>query len=280
MILKTYNIVNLVINDTSEYDYSITITNESGETYVLYDSKLFLTKLMHKYNSFMLLSPKYYDDEKHKFIYLVENRDDAIEYLHDLYDMWKTDRLNAIEKMYNVLRMEYVPIWNVDGATGTIHESTKTGTDTFAHSGNDTTEHTGDDTIAKSGDDTLAHSGDDTTAHSGDDTVNDNKATFDSGNTYLPYEEAKTTYDSESKTTYDSETKSTYDSENKTTYNSTNTETRNLHDTDLDMVIRQGNIGVTSTQSLETEEIKLRSKLDSIIDFAINDFVHRYLVLC
>lgn len=45
-----------------------------------------------------------------------------------------------------------------------------------------------------------------------------------------------------------------YGRQDKTTYNSEDEETRDLHDKHLEMQIRQGNIGVTSSQSLYTQE--------------------------
>ena len=61
-----------------------------------------------------------------------------------------------------------------------------------------------------------------------------------------------------------------YDSSSKTTYNN--------KDNYVAMVIRQGNIGVTSTQSLITEQVNLTS-LDQIVYMAINDFIHTVCIV-
>lgn len=54
----------------------------------------------------------------------------------------------------------------------------------------------------------------------------------------------------------------TYGKTDTMNYNSSNTETRNLLDEHIDLVIRQGNIGVTKSQELVDSEIKLRSDFD------------------
>lgn len=54
----------------------------------------------------------------------------------------------------------------------------------------------------------------------------------------------------------------TYGKTDTTTYNSSNTETRNLLDEHVDMVIRQGNIGVVTSQSMVVEEQNLRTSFD------------------
>ena len=49
------------------------------------------------------------------------------------------------ERMFNAFIADFNPLWNVDGVTGTIRESTHTGTDTDAHTGteNNTTSDSG-----------------------------------------------------------------------------------------------------------------------------------------
>ena len=43
------------------------------------------------------------------------------------------------------------------------------------------------------------------------------------------------------------------------TYNNTLVDTKNLKDAHVDLVIRQGNIGVTTSQSMATDELELWS---------------------
>lgn len=54
----------------------------------------------------------------------------------------------------------------------------------------------------------------------------------------------------------------TYGKTDTMNYNSSNTETRNLLDEHIDLVIRQGNQGVTMTQAMINEELSLRDKFD------------------
>jgi hypothetical protein len=61
-------------------------------------------------------------------------------------------------------------------------------------------------------------------------------------------------------------------------YNTELQKTLNLSDQDLEMTIRQGNIGVTKSQDLVMSEKDVRD-IDDIINYAIYDFVHRNLVL-
>lgn len=70
----------------------------------------------------------------------------------------------------------------------------------------------------------------------------------------------------------------TYGRQDKMTYNNTNTETRNLFDKHIEMVVRQGNIGVTKTQELIESQIDLTAR-DSLIDYMIADFVHNNCIL-
>ena len=187
------------------------------------------------------------------------------------------------EKLYETTLLEYNPIWNVDGVTGTIHEYTTDDTDTLTHSGTDRTKNTGnDDTqhrgtidLDKSGDDTLTHSGDVTVDHTIDEDTNVYDTTYDSAATTPPGEflkehtnfasdtdQDKTTYDNTDTTTYDTNEKTTYmnndktiyDSQNETLYGHVETNTRKDFHQDLDLNIRQGNIGVTMTQQMINAE--------------------------
>lgn len=190
------------------------------------------------------------------------------------------------EKLFETTLLEYNPIWNVDGVTGTIHEYTTDDTDTLTHSGNDRTKNTGDDDtqhrgtvdLDKSGDDTINHTGDVTVDHTIDEDTNVYDTTYDSAATTPPGEflkehtnfksdsdQDKTTYDTEDKTTYDTNEKTTYSNNDKTIYNSQNetfyghveTNTRKDFHKDLDLNIRQGNIGVTMTQQMIEAERKV-----------------------
>lgn len=186
------------------------------------------------------------------------------------------------ERLYNLYMQDYNPLWNVDGVTGTVAQDDHTGTDTRKKTGSDTLRQTGTDTrvasgtdstdivtsddLVKSGNETMQASGDDVntkqvaTFDSNDNFVNSEKDTFTNGkldtHTYNNVTDARdieTSHD----TTYgrtDTDTKNLTDTQE---YNTTDQDTRNLTDKHVDMVIRQGNIGVTSSQRLWTEETEV-----------------------
>jgi hypothetical protein len=198
----------------------------------------------------------------------------------------------TFEKMYNVTQLEYNPIWNVDGVVGTIHETTGNESIGTTHTGSDTTSHTGDDTLKHTGNDTIEHKGTDTdaktgtekfdTTNDGDTTETDTKrytSTYDSVDWTPPTEfpsshdnvintEKKhdtttfntsdtTTYNSSEKTTYLSDEKTQYNSDIEVTYDSSNDTSKKDFRRDLDLMIRQGNIGVTMTQDMMKKEMEV-----------------------
>ena len=186
------------------------------------------------------------------------------------------------ERLYNLYMEDYNPLWNVDGVTGTVAQDDHTGTDTRKKTGADTLRQTGTDTRAASGTDStdiltsddLVKSGNETNQASGNDTNVKQVATFDSNDNFVNSE--KDTYtngkldthtynnvnderdiSTSHDTTYgrtDTNTKNLTDTQE---YNTTDQDTRNLTDKHVDMVIRQGNIGVTMSQQLWEAEAKL-----------------------
>lgn len=182
----------------------------------------------------------------------------------------------TFEKMYNVTQLEYNPIWNVDGVVGTIHETTgnesigttKTGSDTTSHTGDDTLKHTGNDIDAKTGTEKF-----DTTSD-GDTTETDTKrytSTYDSVDFTPPAEypsshdnvintEKKhdtTTFNTSNQTTYNSNDKTEYNSETEVEYDTSEDTSKEDFRRDLDLMIRQGNIGVTMTQDMMKKEMEV-----------------------
>lgn len=190
------------------------------------------------------------------------------------------------DKLYETTLLEYNPIWNVDGVIGTIHETTSNETNNQTHSGSDTLHKDGDDTIEHRGYDEEDHSGYDKHDHGGTDTLNYNrdqtnstyKTTYDSAVTdppgdYLSERQTLQTgldndyneYNSYNQDNYFSKVKDTYTSDQKTKFNSDfETEydsamdgTKDVYQKDLDLNIRQGNVGVTMTQQMIEAERKV-----------------------
>ena len=244
-----------------------------------------------QYTSFGLYSPSYYDSDQKKIVSIIEDTDAAIEKLHELFTLWIKDRKSGISKMLDALRKNYNPIWNVDGVEGTIHQSTHTGTDTDKKTGTDTTSGSEKGTVTNTGKSTNTRTGNETDTPTGKDINTGFNTTFDSS-TFRDTQKTESTFEQRVDTHTYNQVKDTFevDADNPTTetrnlanggstqYNSQTQKTLNLKDEDLDMKIRQGNIGVTSTQSLIRQQIDL-TDLDDIITYAIHDFVHRNLII-
>lgn len=189
------------------------------------------------------------------------------------------------KKLYETTQLEYNPIWNVDGVTGTIHETTitediskdHTGSDTLHNTGYDTTEKKGSETNAKTGTDDLDKTGTVTTDTDNLEHTHQYDTTYDSVANPVDPETAflkertdygtdnseEVTYNTNDQTTYNSsdtlsftnrEDKTTYMSDHETEYDSNETTGRNESRQDLDLNIRQGNIGVTMTQDMIKKE--------------------------
>jgi hypothetical protein len=281
----------MLLSDNSEYDYSFPVTLEDGTESILFTSEEFKSIIMMQYTSFGLYSPSYYDSDQKKIVSIIEDTDAAIEKLNELFTLWIKDRKSGISKMLDALRKNYNPIWNVDGVEGTIHQSTHTGTDTDKKTGTDTTSGSETGTVTNTGKSTNTRTGNETDTPTGKDINTGFNTTFDSS-TFRDTQKTEASFENRIDTHTYNEVKDTFevDSENPTTetrnlanggstqYNSQTQKTLNLKDEDLDMKIRQGNIGVTSTQSLIRQQIDL-TDLDDIITYAIHDFVHRYLII-
>ena len=286
-----YNICQMLSRDNSNFSYSFPVTLDDGTESILFTSDEFKTIIMNQYTSFGLYSPSYYDSDQKQMVAIIEDTDAAIEELHKLFTLWIKDRKSGISKMLDALRKSYNPIWNVDGVEGTIHQSTHTGTDTDKKTGTDTISGSETGTVTNTGKSTNTRTGNETDTPTGKDINTGFNTTFDSS-TFRDTQKTEATFEQRVDTHTYNQVRDTFevDSENPTTetrnlanggstqYNSQNQKTLNLKDEDLDMKIRQGNIGVTSTQSLIRQQIDL-TELDDIISYAIHDFVHRYLII-
>ena len=231
------------------------------------------------------------------------------------FSIFLKSKKRQFDRLYNVIMMDYNPLWNVDGVTGTVSEDKHTGTDTAAKTGTDTSGLSGSDTTRQSGSDIYAQSGSDVAQASGtdtseshltkdettrtgsqavagsgtdvnshgvftfDDTTNSKPSAIDSteygktetttynslkdahlsdGNSSATYgRRDQTTYGKTDTATYGKADTTSYGKQDQMVYNNTTVDTRNLKDEHVDMVIRQGNIGVTTSQSMATDELKL-----------------------
>ena len=241
------------------------------------------------------------------------------------------------EQMFKSFMADFNPLWNVDGVTGRITESTHTGTDTNAREGTDTltatgghsnvksgsedydylgaerTDYSGDEIMSYDGSETMEYAGSEKTAYSGTETdtksgsitETDSTTTFDSSAWHPSHKKVTdpadvntksfTNREDEKSFTNREDTKSftnredtksfndRYDEKSftnrtdtheynqvtdefnynaggevhETEYDSSNTRTLNLSDQDLELIIRQGNIGVTRSDELLQHALEL-----------------------
>lgn len=176
-------------------------------------------------------------------------------------------------KMFEAQYLKFHPEWNVDGTETTTRTLDQTGTDTNKKTGDDSTTRTGNETDEKSGSETNTRTGNETDAKTGTDTRTTSKTTFDS-DTWYDTEKVVDTPNTRTDThTYNSvadattfnnrkDTRTYNDVKDKTDYNSTDTETRNLHDKEVTIYERHGNIGVVSTVKLLQEYVELAEQLN------------------
>ena len=140
----------------------------------------------------------------------------------------------------------------------TRDETTRTGSQAVVGSGTDVNSHgvfTFDDTT------TSKPSSIDSTEYGKTETTNYNNVRdshVSDGNNEVTYgREDQTTYGRRDQTTYGRKDTTTYGKQDQQTYGSTLTNTKNLTDKHIEMVIRQGNIGVTRSDELLAHALDL-----------------------
>jgi hypothetical protein len=158
--------------------------------------------------------------------------------------------------------LDFNPLWNVDGVTGEIRETTHTGKDTNSHKGKDTNSKKGYDTNVKSGNEQLDYNGSKTNTKGGNDIITTSNTTTESSvfydatknDTDYGHTDTETFDNRNDKRTYNNvQDKMDYNSSNENEYNSSLERLLDLKDKDLFMQIKQGNIGVTTTTKLLSE---------------------------
>lgn len=314
---KIWNVAALLYNEDlsfnpPSYDYSLNVSDADGNTVSIWNPTGFYFLIVTKFTSFCYLTPRFYDPESEQMIDFASNTTEALGLFRETYSAWVASRQPAIEKLFQALRANYNPIWNVDGVEGRIQQTTHTGTDTdkktgdITKTGKTTDTSTGKSTTENTGSSKNEKTGNETTAPTGSETATTAKTTFidddfenaqqtttsfslDRVDTHT-YNQVTDTYMIDGQDplteTYEVDAqnplKDTYeiDAQNplKEKYNTELQKTLNLSDQDLEMTIRQGNIGVTKSQDLVLSEKDVRD-VDDIINYAIYDFVHRNLVL-
>lgn len=181
---------------------------------------------------------------------------EIVDAVDDLF-MFNTYKYRHLWKLYTA---EYNPLWNVDGTEKTIRERLNTGTQENKLSGKDSLEYFGSEKDSHTGHDDVTQTGSVTDTNSGN--ITSARTTFDS------HEFADTDKDTDSRsttTTFNSKKdQSNYNSDmthsftgrkDETSFGKTDTRTDNLTEHEEVTYIRGGNIGVTMTTQLETDEV-------------------------
>lgn len=185
--------------------------------------------------------------------------------------------------IFDLLEMEYNPLWNVDGTETTTRNltdnktSTNTGTDTLTHNTIDATTSSA----------TTTYNTTDTTTFNTTDGNNstDSRTTYDSS-TFLDTDK---TIDSKTKTGTEATAKTGTDGTSgtdSTTHTGTDTTQRTNNGTDAQTVaetienVRQGNIGVISTVDLMKQDFEFSERYRRFIDIVCVDIVKEISVYC
>jgi len=161
---------------------------------------------------------------------------------------WSKKQVPIWKELYDTTVLEYNPIWNVDGTV--VEERDLAGTD--YRTDDHTTERTHDDQMERT--------------H--DDTVTTDVSTYGyNSSTAAPTDKSEASHDG---TITDAHTGTITDTD-------TGTIKHDTSDTGSITTTRQGNIGVTSTQSLIKEQRDVVQF--NIMDYIINDFKNRFCLL-
>ena len=235
--MKKWNINNLLQNDSSIFEFKFDTTLEDGTAIDLFDDSTFKLKCLYKYTSFSVINPGYFDTELNQYVDTIGGDiNTAIAMLQALFTAWKNDRRTAFTKLYEGMTAAFNPLWNVDGVTGTIRETsgTNTGSQENAHTGHDKTNTEDNGTITKSGNEVDLKTGAKETAYTGTHDMTRTGSETDSQNGTKTNVRTGSETDVTSGTDTDTTSKTTFDSADfadtdKTTtgYGKTDTKTYN-----------------------------------------------------
>lgn len=229
--------------------------------------------------------------------------------MKNIIGIWSKKELPYWQRVYNAAQLEYNPIENYRrNETESIEDDRTeehTGTDTTRNTGSDATARTGSDSLTKTGSDSLVKTGADTISASsesneeagGDDRTDNNITGYDS-NTLVPQTEQEVYYGKTLDTTTEGEQTTTYGNTNTTTYGSTDTTNYGSTDTTTygktesfqhgekiehdgtteRTVLAYGNIGVTTSQEMLTQEMEV-AKIINVMQIIIDSFKNRFCIM-
>lgn len=267
---------NVVAFDFIPEDFNKEINNQ-WIYYLMQSADIYgtTTNILSQYIYEHFSSRRFYDRYEDMFEGWSENTDFQAFCALITQTIWSTLKNNdeKYRKMFEAQFLKFHPEWNVDGVETTTRTLDQTGTDTNKKTGDDTLTKSGNETDAKAGKEATTRSGNEKTTQSGKDTRTTSKTTYDDATFYdvekvidepTNKDETLTYNNVKDETEYtDRVDTHTYNSvKDKTDYNSTDTETRNLHDKEVTIYERHGNIGVVSTVRLLQEYVELAEQLN------------------
>ena len=229
--------------------------------------------------------------------------------MKNMIGLWSYKELFYWQRVYNASQLEYNPIENYRRNESETIEDDRTeehsGSDVNRASGSDTSTDSGTDTMARTGTDTVTDSGSDTVEGSstvemeqgGNDRVDHNVSGYDS-NLLVTSTEDETTYGKTETTETEASNETTYgkietrelDTLDTATYGKVNTFAHGKTDTLTHgekiehggtterTVLAYGNIGVTTSQEMLTQEMEI-AKILNVIPVIVESFKERFCLM-
>ena len=191
--------------------------------------------------------------------------------------VWSAKELPYWQRIYNASLLEYNPIENYRRTEEESVEEDKS----EEHSGSDIATAAGSDSFTKTGTDSQTANSNSTDTNSGTDTTTNKITGYDSGD-LVTHDSTDTTH-GHVITNYESGTNSTtYGSTDTTIYGKTDTMQHGekiANDNNLTRnLLAYGNIGVTTSQEMLTQELEL-AKIIEVIPVIIESFKNRFCLL-
>ena len=195
----------------------------------------------------------------------------------NIIGIWSKKELPYWQRIYNASQLEYNPIENYRRNESETIEDDRT----EEHSGSDVNTASGSDALTKTGQDSLEASSTVNEEAGGDDRTDNNVTGFDSY-TLVPQSEQETYYGKTIDTTTEAEQTTTYGTTDTQTYGKKDTfqhgEKIEHGGTTERTVLAYGNIGVTTSQEMLTQEMEI-AKIINVIPIIIESFKDRFCLM-
>lgn len=190
---------------------------------------------------------------------------------------WSYKEKLVWQRIHTASLLEYNPIENYRRNETESIETSKT----EQHSGNDTTSHTGTDTTAHTGTESSTTSNTNTATGSDSGTI-DHKVTGYDSNTLVQQSQDSTTGTSSSQDTQTGNSAVTHNTQDAITHNTQDqlTHGEQIQHTgdDARTLLAYGNIGVTTSQEMLSQELEIAPKLNTI-SAIVDSFIKRFCIL-